>query len=263
MLTTEQQKAREGLLTASRVSALMSGDDAEVYGLWRELIGDPLFRPENLDDVWAVQLGSCTEPLNLDWFEREHGVVSRRGDVIIHPLIDWAACTLDGWSGVHQCPIEAKHVGGREPFDTIMQRYQPQMHWQMFVTEADKVALSVIMGASAPVVEFVPRDDSYLREMVKRAHEFMEHVFNLTPPVVMPDVPSPVKPVREYNMTGNNEWALHAADWIANANGKKIAEKADKALRAMVPADATRCHGYDVQITRMRNGNLRLTQIGN
>ncbi|KAF0138657.1 MAG: hypothetical protein FD153_1184 [Rhodospirillaceae bacterium] len=92
-----QRRARDGKLTASRVGVLMNGDEAAIYALWREMIGAPDYKPEDLSDVWAVQLGSCTESLNLDWYERRTGrSVTRRGDVVVHPTLPWAAATLDG-----------------------------------------------------------------------------------------------------------------------------------------------------------------------
>ena len=98
MLSPAQVEARQGKLTASRVACLMTGDEEKLLNLWRELVGDPAFVPENLDDIWAVQLGSWTEQLNLDWFEKRTGLpVVRRGEVVVRADIDWAACTLDGW----------------------------------------------------------------------------------------------------------------------------------------------------------------------
>jgi len=98
MLSPDQARQRVGRLTASRVACLMTGDADKIMNLWREMVGDPDFVPDDLSDVWAVQLGSHTESLNLDWFEKKTGKkVTRRGDVVVHPKFEWAACTLDGW----------------------------------------------------------------------------------------------------------------------------------------------------------------------
>ena len=43
----------------------MTGEEAGILRLWREMIGEE--QPEDLSDVWAAQLGSATEQLNLDW----------------------------------------------------------------------------------------------------------------------------------------------------------------------------------------------------
>ena len=47
--------------------------------------------------------------------------------------------------------LEAKHVGGREPIETIIERYQPQLQWVMFVTCTKQIAISIIMGANQPI----------------------------------------------------------------------------------------------------------------
>src|SRR4029077_12774101 len=102
MLSPSQLKAREGKLTASRVAALVRGYQ-EVMRLYLEMTGQQ--PEENLDNVWAVQLGSATEKLNVEWYERKHNEVSRIGEVVVHPKLPWAACTLDAWDNVLKCPV--------------------------------------------------------------------------------------------------------------------------------------------------------------
>lgn len=260
MLSPTQLSQREGMLTASRVACLMTGDAEKIMDLWREMVGDPGYVPEDLSEVWPVRLGECTEQLNLDWFELKRGPVTRRGDVVIHAN-GWAACTLDGWSSLHNCPIETKHCGGHEPFETLVERYQPQMHWQMIVTGAAECALSIILAAREPVVDFIQKDDAYAAELMNRAAAFMECVRTLTPPVdIARPVAAPV-PGKAYDFTGRNEWAAEAATWLENIEGKKKAEGAEKALKALVPSDATKCTGHGVSITRDRAGRLSLREL--
>lgn len=168
MLTAEQIKARDGLLTASRVACLMTGDAAKILNLWRELVGDPEFVEEDLSAVWPVQLGGVTEHLNLDWYERKYNPVVRRGEVVVHDC-GWAAATLDGWDSVLKCPIETKHVGGFEKMDVIVSRYMPQLHWQMIVTRTKSCILSVIHGAQEPVIVNIQFDTKYGAELWSRA----------------------------------------------------------------------------------------------
>ena len=157
MLTAAQQAAREGKLTASHIGVLMNGDDAALYDLWRECTGDPSCEPPDLSGVWAVQLGSHTESLNLAWYERKTGrPVTRLGKVVVSPERNWAAATLDGWDDGHsdgQAVIEAKHTGGFEPLETIVARCMPQLHWQMYCCGNRLAILSVIQGAREPVLE--------------------------------------------------------------------------------------------------------------
>lgn len=183
MLTPEQLKARDGKLTGSVVGCLMSGNLDKQIALWRELVGDPDFKRDDLRGVWAVQLGSETEQLNLDWYERKtHHEVTRRGEVVDHPNIKWAAATLDGYDSVLGIPVEAKHVGGYEPRATIVERYRPQCHWQMIVLGSDTCALSIIEGARAPVIETIEMNVDYAETLLGRAARFMQHVWRMVPP---------------------------------------------------------------------------------
>jgi hypothetical protein len=256
MLTFAQQEARAGKLTASKVGCLMRGNAEEILHLYKQFLGEEI--EEDLSKVWPVQLGAATEQLNLDWLEAKGTKLSRRGEVVVHRAYDWAACTLDAWVDDLGCPCEAKHVAGREPLEVIIDRYQPQMHWQMIVTGATQCALSVIMGANEPIVEFIPIDHDYAQELRNRAFQFMDHVRRRVPPVELAPVLPPADASKIYDMTSNNLWASQAADWLANWQAGKTAEAASKALKEIVPADAKKVTGHGVRVTRDRAGRLSL-----
>jgi predicted phage-related endonuclease len=266
MLSPDQIKAREGKLTASRVACLMTGDAAKIHQLWLEMTGDPSFVPEDLSDVWPVRLGECTEQLNLDWFERTNGVrVERRGEVVVHPLVRWASATLDGFVDDEDggYVVETKHVGGREPLEIIVERYFPQMSWQLFVAGASQCALSVIMGANAPIVEFIDRDQIYIDEMVLRGAQFMGFVERREPPVVLEAVPPPVDPTKNVDMAESDkseEWKRFAQQWLQVCGAMQTAKDSEKILKSLVPADAKKAFGNGVRITRDRANRLSLRE---
>lgn len=260
MLTAEQQELRRDKLTASQVGALMSGDEAKILNLWRLHIGDPAYVEDDLSGVWPVRLGECTEALNLEWYSRKHGPISRVGEVVTGDPV-WAACTLDAWDVTRACPVECKHVGGREPLETIIARYQPQTHWQMMVTKSVECALSVIMGANEPIVEYLPFDRDYAAELMKRAKQFMACVESLTPPVSLPAVVAPVKAEKIYPMDGNDAWKAQAQLWLQTHGAVETAKASEIALKKLVPADAAKAHGHGAQITRNRAGSLALREI--
>jgi hypothetical protein len=259
MLTAAQIEARKNKLTASRVAALMTGDTVKIMDLYREMIGDPTWVEEDLSGIWAVQLGSATEALNAAWFDRKHGPISRCGEVVVHPN-GWAACTLDLWSDLHGCAGECKHTGGHEPFETIVERYQPQLHHIMNVTNTKQCALSVIMGAREPIVEFIDYDAAYGAELWRRAEAFMQCVWSKTPPVDVDEPVVPPVPGKVYDLSTSNEWGSKAYLWRENIAAKKLAEMAEKELKAMVPADAKKAFGAGIYISRDRAGRLSLRE---
>jgi predicted phage-related endonuclease len=261
MLSPDQIRQRDGKLTASRVACLMTGDEEKILNLWRELVGDPAFVEEDLSDVWPVQLGAHTESLNLDWYERRTGKqLTRRGEVVVHPEFPWAACTLDAWDDIVPAPVEAKHVGGYEKTGTIIARYCPQAHWIMMVTGAQKCVFSIIEAAREPIIEFVEYDEAYGKELWERACAFMVCVGTLTPPVALPAVAAPVKPEKTYDFTGNNEWGANAATWITTRSAAKDFEAATKALKAIIPADAIKCSGHGITVSRSKIGSLTIRE---
>jgi hypothetical protein len=130
----------------------------------------------------------------------------------------------------------------------------------MFVTEAEQCALSVIMGASEPILEFIPRDQPYIDEMIARAKQFMTFVERGEPPVVLDPVPPPADAKKIYDMTGNNEWAHHGTEWLETRVAAKRNADAAAILKNMVPADAKKCVGHSIQITRDRANRLSLRE---
>lgn len=262
-LTATQILARQGKLTASRVAPLMTGDKAKIMAVWRELCGDPTFQEENLDDIWAVQLGSCTENLNLDWYERiKQKTLSRRGEVVVHPDYDWAAATLDGFDDTIPGPVECKHVSGFEKYDVVLQRYQPQIHWQMEVTQTLKCAFSVIEGGRQPRVEIIDYNKDYADELMARAIRLMEHVWNLTPPVELEPVQlKTISRLKDYNMTGNNQWATAAADFLKHQPSAKSFKTADETLRGLIPNDANSCIGYGLVAKRDKANRVSIRPL--
>lgn len=258
-LTQEQIDLRDGRLTASRVHCLMTGDEDEINALWEEMVGTK--EPDDLSDDWAAQLGLQTEELNLDWYEKKTGnEVIRRGEVVHKD--DWAAATLDGWDVIDGMVVEAKHVGGFEPPETILARYQPQLHWTMFVTGTKRIALSVIYGAKEPVVDIIEWDADYGALLIERAEAFMTYVMSFTRPFKkFEPVASPTIPDRTVNMAETsqaNQWADLAATWLENVDAGKKADAAEKELKGLVPADAKVATGFGVIIKRSRAGSLSL-----
>lgn len=260
-LTAEQLRQRDGRLTASRVSCLMTGESDKIMDLWRYMVGDPAYVEPDLSCVWPVRLGEATEALNLDWYTRKTGrALSRHGQVVICRLADWAAATLDAWDDEFGCPVEAKCVGGFEARGKVVQRYFPQCHWQMLCTNARQVMLTIIEGGKEPAIEVVDWDETYGNELWRRAEIFMEHVRNLTPPVEMAPIAAPVKAEKVYDMAQSNAWAMHAGAWRDNRAAAKAFDTATKELKALIPADAAKAHGHGIVASRNKAGSISIKE---
>jgi hypothetical protein len=141
----------------------------------------------------------------------------------------------------------------------IIDRYQPQLQWQMWVTDARQCAFSVIRGGREPVVDFVERAQDYIEEMVRRAEHFMLCVAMREPPVV-PEPVFVVKADKVVNMTGNNMWAGAAGVFLEKWDFARDFEEAKTCLKSLVPEDAKICFGHGIKITRDRRGALHVKE---
>jgi hypothetical protein len=258
MLTAEQIAARRGKLTASRIGVLMRGDRDGIMRLYREMIGEEA--EEDLSDVWAVRLGEITEPLSLEWYERMNNPLTRKGEVVIHPKLEWAAATLDGFDETLKCCVEAKHCGGREPIEVLVERYSPQLQWQMFVTDTKIVALSIILGANEPVVDYIDRSDPYIQEMVTRAESFMMCVGLKMPPFEVLPVPAPIVADKTIDMSSTAAWVAAAEKWIQSYGAAQTAKDSEKVLKSLVPPEAKKAFGGGVVITKDRANRMSLRE---
>src|SRR3954467_13552752 len=74
---------------------IMGGDEPALLRLCREKRGE--IEPEDLSSNLVVQLGTVTEHLNRQWYERNTGqVVQGVQRRVFHPVKRWMAATLDG-----------------------------------------------------------------------------------------------------------------------------------------------------------------------
>src|SRR6478736_918567 len=86
---------RRSFIGGSDAPLIMGDDETALHRLWREKRGE--VEPEDLSNNLIVQLGTVTENLNRQWYERNTGQtvtdVQRR---VVHPVKRWMAATVDG-----------------------------------------------------------------------------------------------------------------------------------------------------------------------
>lgn len=260
-LTFEQQQVRNNRIGASFVPALMAGKTDAILREWKRLVGAPDYEPEDLGDVWAVQLGSYLEPFALDWHQKRTGrPLTRRGESVVHPQLGFISCTLDAWRGDDSTVIDCKVIGPWRKIDEACAYYLPQIIVQRDCVGADRGSLLIVHGGAEPQEYPLDIDSDYAEAVWQRIHTFWRHVEDLTPPVELPAALAPVPAVKEYDMATSNAWADRAAAWLANRVAAKEFENAAKDLKTLVPADGVRCFGHGIRIDRAKNGNLTVKE---
>jgi predicted phage-related endonuclease len=262
-LSAAQKAVRK--IGGSAAGKIMRGDPAELIALWEELRG--VREPENLDDILAVQMGSWTEELNRFWFEKNTGRdITNEGESRAHPGHDFMTATLDGLTTTaagNPAVFEAKHVGGFEPIETVVQRYMPQLHHSMAVTGLGWAVLSVFVGTRDWQMFEIQCDDFYLAQLIDRERAFWRCVETGEPPAAMQDVAPPAMPTqfRTVDMSSSNAWAVFAADWLTNLPHAKTFDKAAKEIKALVEPDVGTATGHGISVTRSKAGALTIKAV--
>ena len=138
----------------------------------------------------------------------------------------------------------------------------PQLHHNMDVLGVEHAVLSIFKGTQ--VYEFfdVARDDDYALEVYQRELTFWQCVQNRVPPPSMAAVEPPAPPSEfiPYDMTGNNQWASEAFAWLLARDAYEQFKASDKALRKLVPTNASIAYGHGLEAKRGKDGKLRLTE---
>jgi predicted phage-related endonuclease len=273
-LSAEQKVLRRDALGGSDANTIMGGDEKLLLRLWREKRGE--VEGEDLSDILAVQMGSFTEPLNVAWFEKNTGYrVIGSGMVVQHPLHPFMRCTIDGLVienfGFGPEPerelgiFEAKHCGTRSTDAEIFARYVPQLTHNCLCAGHSRAFLSVFKGNGDWVLFEYDLDDDYAARLIAAEEAFWDCVRTGTPPCAVESEPTP-KPVGvvEYDMEalGNNAWASFAGDYLETKLAADRHETARNELKALVPADASKCFGHGLIIKRDKRGALRFTETG-
>lgn len=256
--------ARQGYLGGSDANILMAGDPTAILNLWKCKTGQA--EPEDLSGVLPVVMGSWTEELNRYWFEKQTSrIITSEGDGKVHPEHKFMSCTLDGLtvtSAMQPAIFEAKHVNAFAKIDEVTQKYMPQMHHNMAVIGVQHAVLSVFIGTMVWEFVEVTRDDWYLAQLMDRELEFWRCVQAKEPPHEMPSVAAPVAPEqwRVVDMTGKNEWAALATDWLETCVHAKKFEKAAKGIKALMEEDVGEASGHGITCKRAKNGALSIKE---
>jgi predicted phage-related endonuclease len=160
----------------------MGDDEAALLRLWREKRGEA--EPEDLSGNLIVQLGVATESLNRHWYERNTGqtvtAVQRR---VRHPVVRYLAATLDGMVEGSGAVFESKFM---LPWsfseEAAAQKHMAQLQHNMWITNTQMAALSIITGGGKWVELSIPADSLYQHLLFTAEKKFWRCVESGEPP---------------------------------------------------------------------------------
>lgn len=252
-------------------SKFIGGTDAMriMRGEWAELYAEKkgLVETEDLSSVFPVQLGIFTEPFHLSWVQDSLGPINQKVESKYHPLFTYMRAHIDGWCEDHNTFIEAKHTGGFEDLNTLIDRYTPQLAHYCNVYQREWCWFSVIMGNREPTPVKVSIDAAYRENLITVIEQFWWHVTEGVEPEITPvanlDVKAQVKvnDMRVVDMTGNNEWAHAAQGYRMYEEQAKEFESCKKMLKRLVEDDVRQATGHGITVKRAVNGSLRISAV--
>ena len=253
-----ERSVRRNFIGGSDAKIIMGDDQARLLRLWSEKRGEA--PPEDLSDVLVVQLGTVTEDLNRQWFERNTGhSVKDIQKRIQHPIHKWMRATLDGRIDRTGAIFEAKFM---LPWifseEMAAEKHMAQLQHNMWVANARTANLSIITGGGKWVELTIPADPLYQHLLLTAEKKFWRCVQNGEPPRLF-GVEAPrarLEAVRIVDMSASNSWAELASIYQRTRAAHQEHESAKSNLKTLMPEDAKEAAGHGIRAKRSKSGAI-------
>lgn len=254
---------RMGFIGGTDMMTIMDGDWEH---LWRIKTGRAA--PDDLSNVFPVQLGIATEEFNMSLVEdatlpmdRQHSASLTWNNVPLKATLDGYRQRLDG-AGVG---AECKHTFERNTLDNQLQRYMPQLQFYMWVADCEYMYFANIFGNRDWKMCKVDRDADYIKAMQDPLLKFWSFVASDTQPqlphypVMQPGINHiHIDDMISRDMTGDNAFADRAYDFIETKSAHKLHESAKADLKAMLGPDERELYSDVLSVKRTKSG-VRIT----
>src|SRR3954454_17655656 len=251
-------KSRRSFIGGSDARVIMGDDEAKLVRLWREKRGE--VEPEDLSNNLIVQLGTATEPLNRQWYQRNTGqVVTKVQRRVFHPVKRWMAATLDGMVEATGAVFEAKFM---LPWafseEAAAEKHMAQLQHNMWVTASRTAVLSIITGGGKWVELTLHADPLYQHLLLTAEKKFWccvqsgeaPRLFGVEPPRPR------LEAIRVVDMSASNSWAEFAAAFRRTRPAFVEHESAKADLKKLVPEDAREPIGHGLRAKRSKSGAI-------
>jgi len=237
---------------------IMGDDEASLLRLWREKRGE--VEPEDLSGNLVVQLGTVTEHLNRQWYERNTGqVVTEVQRQMRHPVNRWMGATLDGMVAGTGVVFEAKFM---LPWsfseEAAAEKHMAQLQHNMWVTNAKKAVLSIITGGGKWAEITLAADALYQHLLITAERKFWRCVETCEPPRLFGIEPprARIAAVRIVDMSTSNSWAELAEIFRSTRSAFLEHERSKVELKALMPEDAKEAIGHGIRAKRSKSGAI-------
>lgn len=259
---------RRGFIGGSDAKRIIEGDWLALY---EEKVG--IRQPDDLSDVFRVQLGVWTEPFHFAWLRDKLLMqLGSKAPRIQHPHLPWMQASVDGWWLEHDTFIELKHTNERATVRSMVETYQPQIAHYCAVMGRSFGYLSFIAGNNDPVLCKVEPSPGYIEQLVELEKSFWFHIENEVAPDSLGEhvgethaelsaeaAKVKVDGMRFVDMSGNNQWADYARTLIETKPAADLFDKTKDEIKALVEKDVAEASGHGVTFKRDKRGALRMS----
>jgi putative phage-type endonuclease len=249
--TQEWLDFRKAHITATDATSIMEANPWKTkLKLYREKKSDEKPTPPNEAMLRGIEL----EPIARELFEHKMNME-------FYPKVlikDWAMASLDGINAAGDIILEIKCPGTKGHAIALQgkvpDQYYPQLQHQMYVADVNLAyfySFDGMDGVSIPV----PRDDDYIKEMVKRELEFYECLKNNVPP-------EPEE--NDYTFRQDDIWQNYASRWKSLTDQIKDLEKKEQEARQqlIVLAGQSNVKGAGISLSQVtRKGNVDYSKV--
>jgi predicted phage-related endonuclease len=254
---------RRHFIGGSDARVIMGNDEDDLIRLWREKRGE--IEPQDFSKNLIVQLGTITEELNRNWYQRCTGQtvkdVQKRAR---HPINKWMAATLDGIVEQAGAVFEAKFMlpwAFSEEGAAV--KHMAQLQHNMWVINARAAVLSIITGGGKWVEIKVFADPLYQHLLLTAEKKFWRcvqsgerpHLFGVEAP--MPRLEA----VKIVDMSSSNLWGELAGTYLRTRAAYQDHEAAKGELKKLVPEDAKEATGHGIRAKRSKAGAISFEPV--
>ena len=193
ILTVDEAQKDHDRWLALRNKGLGGSDAGVVMGmnpykgrlsLWMEKVGQK--EPDDLSDNERVYWGIKNEANIADWFAEKTGKKVRKCGMMQSTTYPWLLANVDRLIVGEEAGLEIKTAGVNQRWqwvgDEIPDCYYAQCQHYMLVTGFEKWYIAVLIGGNEAIYKEVPRNESFISELLKREAAFWTMVENETMP---------------------------------------------------------------------------------
>lgn len=257
---------RIGFIGGSDLYNIMKGD---WHDLW--LIKTGRKEPDDLSDVFRVNLGVATEDFHIDWFSRHGGypLVEKQKEyqqnidgVPYKGQVDALMQTDDSY--VPNTILECKHTSSNRTIKDMLENYMPQLHLYMRLSNTHECFLSVIFGNEWGWCR-VNFDNDYWSKVHNAVIDFWEMVeTQIEPPVNGIGVDKidwsniAIDGLVARDASQDNYFVDLAHNYVNTVDAAKDHEAAKKQLRSLIADNEREVYCDFLSIKRDKRGACRI-----